>query len=128
MAKKRILLVDDEAIVTRTLKLYLEATGAYEVRTENHGRQAVATARNFEPDLIMLDLIMPDTDGATIASELKADALLKSVPIVFLTALVSRKEVGHEGKDIGGHPFLAKPVDPEKIIECIERQLSPKAQ
>ncbi|MEK6769163.1 MAG: response regulator [Gemmatimonadota bacterium] len=121
MAKKRILVVDDEAIVTRTLKLYLEATGSYEVQTENQGSRAVVTARAFKPDLVMLDLIMPDTDGATVAGDLKADAALKNTPIIFLTALVSKKEVGDKGKNIGGHPFLAKPVDPEKVIEAIER-------
>jgi CheY-like chemotaxis protein len=124
MAKRRILVVDDEAIVTRTLKLYLEATGNYEIWTENQGSRAVEAARKFKPDLIKLDLIMPDTDGATVAGDLKADDGLKQVPIIFLTALVSKKEVGEKGKAIGGYPFLAKPVDPEKVIEAIEKELA----
>lgn len=121
MDKKRILIVDDEAIVTRTLKLYLEGTGSYEVRTENEGTRALAAAKEFKPDLVLLDLIMPDTDGATVAAEIREDAALKDTPIVFLTALVSQKEVGPTGRDIGGHPFLAKPVDPEKVVEAIEK-------
>ena len=123
MEKKRILLVDDEASITRTLQLYLEATGDYEVRTENHGREAVRVARAFRPDLVMLDLIMPDVDGSEVAEGFQDDPELKATPIVFLTALVSRREVGAEGRDIGGHPFLAKPVDPEKVVECIEKLL-----
>ncbi len=123
MEKKRILVVDDEAVITRTLKLYLEGTGSYEVRAENEGSRAVQAAREFNPDLIMLDLIMPDTDGAMVASELGSDSELQNIPIIFLTALVSEKEVGAQGKEIGGHPFLAKPVNPEKVVECIERQL-----
>ncbi len=123
MEKKRILVVDDEAVITRTLKLYLEGTGSYEVRTENQGSHALQAAREFNPDLIMLDLIMPDTDGAMVASELGSDSELQNIPIIFLTALVSEKEVGAQGKEIGGHPFLAKPVNPEKVVECIERQL-----
>lgn len=123
MEKRRILVVDDEAIITRTLKLYLEGTGSYEVRTENEGSHALQAAREFNPDLIMLDLVMPDTDGATLASEFRGDSELQNIPIIFLTALVSKQEVGAQGKEIGGHPFLAKPVDPEKVVECIEEQL-----
>lgn len=121
MEKKRILVVDDEVIVTRTLKLYLEGTGEYDVRTENAGSQAVAAAREFKPHLILLDLVMPDTDGATVAASVKEDADLRDTPIVFLTALVSRQEVGAQGRDIGGHPFLAKPVDPDKVVGAIEK-------
>jgi CheY-like chemotaxis protein len=121
MAKKRILVVDDEAIVTRTLKMYLEGTGSYEVRTENQGTRALAAAKEFKPNLVLLDLVMPDTDGATVAAEITEDAELQGTPIVFLTALVSQKEVGPLGRDIGGHPFLAKPVDPEKVVEAIEK-------
>jgi DNA-binding response OmpR family regulator len=123
MATKRILLVDDEAAVTRTLQLYLESTGDYEVRAENRGQDAVRAAREFKPDLVLLDVIMPDVDGSEVAGELHDDPNLKAVPIVFLTALVSRKEVGAKGRDIGGYPFLAKPLDPERVIECIETHL-----
>ncbi len=123
MEKKRILVVDDEAVITRTLKLYLEGTGSYEVRTENEGSHALQAAREFNPDLIRLDLVMPDPDGATLASELGGDSELQNIPIIFLTALVSEKEVGAQGKEIGGHPFLAKPVNPERVVECIEQQL-----
>jgi CheY-like chemotaxis protein len=121
MGKKRILLVDDEPSVTRTLQIYLEATGEYEVRAENDASQALAVAQGFEPDIIFLDVVMPTKDGATLAAEISTDATLKDVPIVFLTALVTEKEVGHDGRDIGGHSFLAKPIDPEKIVECIEK-------
>ena len=123
MGKKRILLVDDEPSVTRTLQMYLEATGAYEVRAENDATLALAAAQEFEPDLIFLDVVMPEKDGAVLAAEISGDATLKAVPIVFLTGLVTEKEVGPEGRDIGGRAFLAKPVDPEKIVECIEKYM-----
>lgn len=123
MEKRRILIVDDEAGVTRMLKLYLEATQAYEVRTENHGSRAVAAAREFRPHLVLLDVVMPDMDGATVAAEIGADAGLKNTPVVFLTALVTGKEVGSAGRNIGGRPFIAKPVDPERIIELIEKHV-----
>lgn len=123
MDKKRILLVDDEAGLTRSLGLYLEATGKFEVRAVNRGGEAVRTARQFKPHLVLLDLMMPDVDGTEVAARMKEDPELAAVPIVFLTALVKKSEVGADGRDIGGHPFLAKPVDPEKVVECIERNL-----
>ena len=122
--KKRILLVDDEAMITRTLKLYLEGTGNYEVRCQNQGREAVATARSFKPHLIMLDIVMPDIDGAEVAEKLQEDPTLKSIPIIFLTALVRPGEVAASGSEIGGFPFIAKPLDPDKIIAAIEKHTS----
>lgn len=123
MDKKRILIVDDEAGITRTLKLYLEATGAYEVRTENQGRRALPAAREFRPNLVLLDVVMPDIDGGTVAAQFDADAALKDIPVVFLTALVSNKEIGSQGRSIGGRPFLAKPLDPKKLIEYVEQHV-----
>lgn len=123
MSKKRVLLVDDEVAVTRSLGLYLEATGNYEVRMVNRGREAVPAAREFKPHLVLLDLMMPEVDGTEVASRMYEDPELKTVPIVFLTALVKKSEVGVEGSEIGGHPFLAKPIDPDMVVECIERHI-----
>ena len=122
--KKRILLFDDEATITRTLKLYLEGTDAYEVRAENRGSAALQAAREFKPDLILLDVAMPDMDGGEVAAQLRADDALKATPIVFLTALVKKQEVVTSGGDIGGYPYIAKPLEPEKIIEVIEQHTS----
>ena len=122
--KKRILLVDDEAMITRTLKLYLEGSGKYEVMIQNKGSEAVRTARKFRPDLVLLDIVMPDIDGAEVAAQMQEDESLKDIPIIFLTALVRPGEVAASGGDIGGFPFIAKPLDPDKIIECIEQHTS----
>jgi len=121
MHKKRILLVDDEATITRTLKLYLEGTGNYEVLAENQGSRALATARKFRPDVILLDLVMPDTDGSEVAEQLRDDEILCTTPVVFLTALVRPGEVADADGAIGGYQFIAKPLDPERIVACVER-------
>ena len=121
--KKRILIVDDEVSVTRTLKLHLERTGAYEVRTENQGSRGLEAAREFGPDLILLDIIMPDLEGGAVAAKIKADATLKDIPIVFLSGVVSEKAAGAHGREIAGHTFLAKPFDPQQVIDCIEKHL-----
>jgi CheY-like chemotaxis protein len=119
--KKRILLVDDEESFTRLLKLNLERTGNYEVRVENWAGAAVTAAREFKPDLVLLDVIMPQMFGGDVASQFQADPELKAVPIIFLSASVKKQRVEeHEGV-IGGFPFIAKPASLETVIAGIEK-------
>ena len=120
LTKKRIFIVDDESGFTRLLKLTLENTGRYEVLEENDGTKAWLKAREFKPDIIFLDIIMPKVDGGDVAQQIRADPLLAGVPIVFLTAIVSRTEAKH---DIGGFPFLAKPVSLEALTRCIDEHV-----
>lgn len=126
MRATRILIVDDDERLTRTLKLYLEATGAYRVETEHRGCRAIATARTCRPDVILLDLVMPDADGAALAPALRR--CCPHARIIFLTALVARTELPAGGGRIGGHPFLAKPAAPDEIIACIENGKEPPPQ
>jgi two-component system, OmpR family, response regulator len=122
-AKKRILVIDDEPSVTRLTKMNLELTGSYEVRGENDPRNTLAVAREFRPDLILLDVMMPAMDGGEVASRLGADPQLKDVPIVFLTGIVSRRETqGGELVTPGGR-FVAKPVSLVELIQIIEESL-----
>ncbi len=121
MTKKRILLVDDEPRVTRLLRMHLEKTGAYEVKEVNKGSMALAAARQFKPDLILLDVVMPDMDGGEVASQIAEDPRLKNTPIVFLTATVNKSEEGI----IAGYPFLAKPTTGDRVIDCIQQHLGP---
>src|ERR1051325_10259843 len=118
--KKRILLVDDEKIITRLLKLNLEQTNNYLVRVENAATGALAAAEQFQPDLILLDIMMPGIDGGELAQRFQDSAQLKDVPVVFLTAAATKGEVFLNGGRIGGLPFLAKPVDMPEVIRCIE--------
>ena len=119
MEKKRILIVDDEASFTRMVKLNLEKTGQFEVREENKATYALAAAREFKPDLIILDVIMPNLDGGDIFGQLQSDRQLKGTPVIFLTATVSPREAGVKGFNSGGALFLAKPVTLENLIACI---------
>jgi two-component system OmpR family response regulator len=120
MGKKRILMVDDEPGFTRLVRLTLPQ---YEIREENDPRRAVETAQSFRPDLILLDVIMPDVDGGTVAAQIREDESLRDVPIVFLTAVVSQMESPNHGM-IDGYLFLAKPVTKEKLVECINQYLA----
>jgi DNA-binding response OmpR family regulator len=119
MSKKRILLIDDDPSFTRLLKLNLEETGAYEVRVENRGTTALTAARQFKPDLILLDVIMPDMSGLGVASQIEANRNLKNTPIVFLTAMEKKEDQG----TIAGRAFIAKPVTVEEVNDCIEEHL-----
>jgi len=123
MDKKKVLVVDDEEAFTRIVKINLESTGNYTVRVENKGALALQAARIFSPDLILLDIIMPDLQGSDIAAQLKEDAQCKDIPVVFLTALVTNQETGNNCSQISGYPFIAKPVKLKILIACIEENL-----
>ena len=123
MKKKKILVVDDEGGMTRMLKRNLEATNRYDVRTENSSKAAVAAAREFQPDLILMDVMMPGMDGGDVAAVLKQDKTLSHIPIVFLTAIVKKEETQPVGSNFGGLTFLAKPVKLDDLITCIENHL-----
>jgi CheY-like chemotaxis protein len=124
MNPKRILVIDDDEALTQMVKLNLEAKGQYEVRIVNHSVHAIAAAHKFQPDLILLDYIMPGMDGGDVTASLQQDPLLRSIPIIMVTALVSNKEMRPEGTvHCGGQVMLAKPVRMENLLKCIEQQL-----
>ena len=123
---KKILVVDDEVVLTKMVKMNLERTGDYEVRTENEGSKALQATRDFKPDLIFMDVMMPDMSGDEVIAEIRDDPNLASIPYVFMTAIVSKAETEEMGSTIGGNEFLAKPVKTQEIIATIERILAKK--
>ena len=119
--KKKILVVDDEQNITIFLKAFLEDTGNYEVRTENSGREGYEAAVRFQPDLILLDVMMSDMSGDGVADLVKNDPLIRKTPIVFLTGIVTKQEVQDNGGTIGGYPYIAKPIlAMRELLDCIE--------
>ena len=123
MKRKRILVVDDEVSFTRLLKLNLEQTDEFEVRVENRAEDALAAARRFLPDLILLDIMMPRMVGSDVAARLRADAHLHTIPIVFLSAAGGRWAAEHQAA-AGDLPLIAKPASVDEVLEGIERELS----
>ena len=105
------------------VKLNLERTGEYQVMHETKGRNAVETARAFMPDMIFLDVVMPEIDGGDVLAKLKDNAALKDIPVVFLTAIITDKEASAGDGIVAGRPFLAKPVTTAKLIDCIKKYL-----
>src|SRR5260370_24335753 len=120
--RRRILIVDNDPNTTHLVKVLLERTGRYLVLEENDSTKAHQSARNFRPDLILLDVVMLETDGGEVAARVEADPELHNTPIVFLTALVTRAQA-KIGLHIQVHPFLLKPVSLPELINAIERHL-----
>ncbi len=120
--KRRILIVDDDADSTHLVKILLEKTGGYVVLEENDSAVAHQSARTFRPDVILLDIMMPKTDGAELAAQIEADPELQGTPIIFLTALITKPET-NTGLRIEGHRSLAKPINIPELIDHIEESL-----
>ncbi|RKY32809.1 MAG: response regulator [Candidatus Omnitrophota bacterium] len=126
MGKKKILIVDDEENIVQLLKLNLERSGEFEIRTETRGRQAFSAAKEFNPDLIILDMTMPDVGGKEAALQIKAEESLKKIPFIFLTGLVDENALNTKNSELAGCPFLSKPVSTKDLISCIKEELSNK--
>jgi CheY-like chemotaxis protein len=124
--KKKILLVDDEIGFTRLLKLNLEQTNQYEVRVENWPEDALRAAQEFQPDAILLDVMMPRVFGGDIAAAIRADPKLQAIPIIFLTAAVRKPRVDEHAGFISGFPLLAKPASTQEVIQALESQFNPQ--
>ncbi len=123
MKKKRILVVDDEVGFTRMLQLNLEQTGRYEVRVVNEPEDALEAARQFAPDVALLDVFMPRMSGGDVAAQLRLEPALAGLPIIFFTAAVRKSRVEEHDGVIGGDAFLAKPATFEEVVAAIERAL-----
>ena len=105
----RILAVDDMPTNLEILRVRLEAQG-YEVITAEDGEQALTKARELEPDLVLLDIMMPKLDGIAVLKQLKQDAMLRFVPVILVTAKSDIRDVVN-GLDAGGDEYLTKPFE-----------------
>ncbi|MCU0665494.1 MAG: response regulator [Candidatus Omnitrophica bacterium] len=123
MAQKRILVVDDEQNVLKVLDQRLSKTG-YAVLKANNGEDAIFLAKKEKPDLILLDLMMPDISGADVAAALKQDPGTKNIPVIFLTCLVTKNDEEHIGRESGGNFFIAKPYEPNDLLGEIQKRIS----
>lgn len=126
MAKMKILIIDDEEDICVSAKSILEKTGKFEVMYSMEAIKGIDVAKRFNPDLILLDIIMPDMEGSDVAERLLQDPSTKDIPVVFLTALAKRSEVEGDLGTIGGRFFIPKPVTPAELIERIDSILKVK--
>jgi two-component system OmpR family response regulator len=124
--KPRILIVDDNPRFSQSARLVLQESGQYVVCEENEAVSALETARSFKPDLILMDLMMPQLDGAEVAAQIESDWALHGIPIVFVTGLVTPAEA-RSGQRIDGHRVLSKPVMSSDLLPVIEETLPCRA-
>ena len=120
MDKKKILAVDDEVEVLILLKKRLESAG-YEVATASSGAAAIELAKKEHPSLVVLDILMPGLDGSETAAALHNDPDTKDIPILFLTCLFTKREEQREGHEVGHNFFIAKPYDPQELLDEISK-------
>ena len=122
MSKGKILVVDDEINITQILQFSIGAEG-YEVITAQNGEEAIEKARREQPDLIILDIMMPRIDGYEACRILKANPLTKNIPVVLLTAK-GRDIDKRLGQEVGAIDYIVKPFSPNKLIDRIHQLLS----
>jgi CheY-like chemotaxis protein len=118
----KILVVDDEKDVLLMLTKRLVANG-YIVITADNGYDAITLAKSKSPDLIILDLLMPDMDGGEVAGKLRNDPKTQNIPVIFLTALLAKSEDCKERHTIARNITFAKPVDTAELLAEIEKLL-----
>jgi len=120
----KVLLIDDEEGFTNLVKANLSLGGKHEVHAVNDPLQALDAALSFEPEIIILDLIMPGMDGGDVAARFREKPELADIPIIFLTALVSPSEVAPGTvAQSGDYPLLPKPVDINLLERAIKENL-----
>ena len=118
--KTRILVVDDEPEFSSMLKANLESAGYFDVAEENDANRAVTTAREFAPDVILLDIMMPDLEGNEVAAKIREDPLLRDTPLFFLTALISELDAPKGSYTSGGNTFVTKSLPVDRLVQFIK--------
>jgi len=108
---QKILFVEDDPDIQMVAQLALEAVGGYTVQMCSSGKEALAVAEQFAPDLILLDVMMPGMDGPTTLMELRKKPSLTQTPVVFMTARVQRHEI-EQYLAMGAADVISKPFDP----------------
>lgn len=123
---KTILLIDDDALVRETVRLTLAHAG-FDVKVLEDLSSPEEAVRREKPDLVLMDLYMPNLDGLELCRRLKHDPATKSIPVVMFTA--SMEDIDKlSGAEAGAFDYITKPIEPKKLIEKITALLSKNAR
>jgi CheY-like chemotaxis protein len=120
MSLERILYAEDEPDIQAVAKVALELLGGFQVQVCGNGQEALAAVRDFAPDLILLDVMMPGMDGPSTLAQLRADPATAAIPVVFLTAKVQPAEVVYY-QSLGALDVIAKPFDPMTLAAQVKQ-------
>jgi CheY-like chemotaxis protein len=121
---KKILLIDDDVPFSISTKIALEDTGDYEVHIQNDSAAAIETARTVQPDLILLDVVMPGFDGGDIRTMLRDEPELAKIPVLIITAMLSSEDTGQSAfVESREQIMFSKPINLNKLMTEIEKYL-----
>ena len=121
---RRVPIVADDQELASVLRGALEVVGRFNVRISNRGRGTVEPARTVKPDVIVLDVAMPDMDGTAVAESINDDERLADIPTIFPTGLVTARGSRPQGLDIPGKEVPAKPPSMGTLVQSIEEVLA----
>jgi len=123
----KILIVDDEE---KMLVLYREVllNAGFEVLTANNGNDGMKLAAEANPDLVLLDVMMPEKDGGSIAGEMLQNDKTKNIPVIFLSSIVTDEETTRSNGNIGGRLYVSKSTDKKELIKLIREVLASRAK
>lgn len=125
MEKYKILVVDDEEHIANMIKMRLEYAGKYEVKTLFNASDIINEVRAFRPDVILLDLLMPDIGGLEVCRRLNDDTIAYPIPIIVVSAL--SKDIDKlKAYKLGIVDYLVKPFDAQILFEVIEKAINAK--
>lgn len=119
--KKRLLLVEDEEALVELMKVRLEANG-YEIMVAVDGQQGLELARQFRPDLMILDLMLPKMNGYEVCALLKQDKNYSAIPILIFTARAQENDK-KLALDVGADDYIVKPFEPPALLAKIDKLL-----
>jgi DNA-binding response OmpR family regulator len=120
----RILIADDNADLVAILASRFRAIG-FDVHEASNGARALESAAQHKPDIIVLDVMMPELNGYQVCRRLKEDAQLKAIPVILLTAKDSEADQ-FWGFEVGADLYLTKPIDPASVVTKVQRLLQPR--
>ncbi|BAZ10587.1 two-component response regulator [Calothrix sp. NIES-4071] len=122
---KRVLIIDDEQGIRETTQVCLEITGDWEVFTASSGKEGLALAASQQPDIILLDVMMPDMDGLTTLKRIQSDSEIQHIPVVFLTAKAQPSEQ-RQFSQLKLAALITKPYDPFTLSDQLTNIISAK--
>lgn len=123
MLSKLILIIDDEENFCKLVKKNLEQNGGFQVAMATNAEDGIETAKRLKPDLILLDIIMPGMDGGEAMSIIEQSEGIKNIPVVFLSAMVTKADVSSSKGVMSGYPVFSKTATADELIACIEKNI-----
>lgn len=123
MSKKKILIVDDMVQLTKAVSLSLKAEG-YDVVLAYNGKEALERIKEEKPDLLILDIMMPEMNGYEVCQELKKNEETKSIPIILFTSKAQKKDIV-DGIKVGADDYIVKPYKFQVLHEKVQRFIGP---